>query len=581
MNPLYFPLGCFFMRIIKQNICHLLILTMTLFQGVIAENVAAIESANSGVLSLTVLDADSKQIVPARIEVLDSSGNSYIADDAMLVSGDCGTGLKRTGVIEETYDGTLEDALSKFTRSIKPPYSDATHFYSSGNSILKLPEGNTIIKVFKGPEYYIGKAEVQVQAGKITKHTIRLARLDNLPDKGWYSADDHLHIARIHKGVDPYVIKMMQAEDIHVGNMLQMGRSHSFSVTPQYAHGPDSFYQEGNYIIGSGQENLRTHSLGHTITLGAKEKLSDLNSYLNYSKFWQQAVDQNAINGFAHMADSPSGYVAGLPLFLHYNLMHFIEVLQLNHAQYGAWYDMLNLGFRITPTAGTDYPCLAPNLPGKERFYTKVDGPLNYDKWLESVQLGKTFVTTGPLLMFRVEGKDIGDEIQLDGPTSITIEAEVIYDPERDSVDALELIENGRIVYSFPKLDDSGKISFKIQRIMDESSWLALRVNHKSWRPIHSFSIKRETDAHTAPIYITLKNAPSLASHPRTKDIAKSWLAILDSLALQLSDKHINHFADVNEEFGHLVPREVTLNSQEFLLDEVDRAREFFNSFPK
>ena len=558
---------------IKNKSCYPVTFMLVMLIAIFAGNTAAIEQEDSGILLLTILDADSKQVVPARIEALDSTGASYIAEDAMLVSGDCNF---------PSYDGTLKNALSKLTKSIKPPYSDATHFYSSGKSTLKLPEGTVTIKVFKGPEYYIGKAEIQIAAGETTPKTIQLERLSNLPKQGWYSADDHLHIARVHKGVDPYVMKMMQAEDIHVGNMLQMGRAHSFSVTPQYAHGPDSFYQEGNYIIGSGQENLRTNTFGHAITLGAKEKLLDLDSYLNYPKFWQQAVDQKGINGFAHMAVSFSGVKASLPLFLHYNLVHFIEVLQLNQAQYAAWYDMLNMGFRITPTAGTDYPCVPPNLPGKERFYTKVDGTLNYDKWLESVRLGKTFVTTGPLLMFRVGGKDIGDEILLDGSNTVTIEAEVIYDAERDTVDALELIENGRIVYSFPKLDDSGKISFKIEREMEESSWLALRVNRTSWRPVHSFDIKPETDAHTAPIYITLKNAPPLVSHSRTKDIAQSWLAVLDSLELQLSDEHINHLADANAEvIGSPVPRDVTINSQEYLQKEVDKAREFFKSFPK
>ena len=45
-------------------------------------------------------------------------------------------------------------------------------------------------------------------------------------------------------------------------------------------------------------------------------------------------------------------------------------------AEDAAWYEILNTGFRITPTAGTDYPCVGASIPGRERFYTKVEGQL-------------------------------------------------------------------------------------------------------------------------------------------------------------------------------------------------------------
>lgn len=551
----------------------------------VAGNISASENKNDATLFLTIQDVESKQVVPARIEVIDAKGTSYIAEDAMLIGGDCG--FVPNGVWgEKRYDGTLKDALSKFSTSIKPPHTETTHFYSSGRSTLKLPEGPVTIKVFKGPEYYVGKAEVKVTAGKVIQKTIKISRMTNFPKKGWYSADDHIHIARAHKGVNPLVLKMMQAEDVHVGNILQVGRAHSFSVTPQYAHGPAGLYQEGNYIISSGQENLRTHILGHAITLGAKEKILEKKSYLNYPKFWQQAVEQGAINGMAHYAmlipelDSD----AGLPLFLRYNLLHFMEVLQFNQAQYDTWYDMLNLGFRITPTAGTDYPCDGSRhmLPGQERFYTQVDGSLSYDKWLESVRSGRTFVTTGPLLTFRINGKDIGEEITLDGPADVIIEAEVIYDSERDSVYALELIENGNLAYSYPQLDDSGRIKFKIHRRIEETSWLAVRTLHSKFQPAQASWAAHRTEAHTAPIYVNLKNSLPLASHPRTKEIIKPWLAVLDKLAFELGDDHIYHLADFNERrLGDPVPREVTLNSQESLLAEVEKAKAFFQSYPK
>ena len=79
-----------------------------------------------------------------------------------------------------------------------------------------------------------------------------------MPQRGWYSGDDHLHIARPTQDFNPIVSKMMQAEDIHVANLLQMGKVEDFTIAKQYAHGPDSYYQEGNHLLVAGQEN-RTH----------------------------------------------------------------------------------------------------------------------------------------------------------------------------------------------------------------------------------------------------------------------------------------------------------------------------------
>ena len=103
----------------------------------------------------------------------------------------------------------------------------------------------------------------------------------------------------------------------------------------------------------------------------------------------------------------------GMAVVAPHDLLHFMEGLQFNRSGYEAWYELLALGFRVTPTAGTDYPCGGQNLPGHERFYTKVEGPLRYASWLDGVRQGRTFVTTGPIVEFHVNGMDIGGEVFL------------------------------------------------------------------------------------------------------------------------------------------------------------------------
>ena len=121
-------------------------------------------------------------------------------------------------------------------------------------------------------------------------------------DKGWYSADDHLHISRPVDGLNPYISKMMQAEDVNVSNLLLFGLARRFHNCVQYAHGPDGLYREGDYLLATGQENPRTHFLCHVVTLGSHSPVNFPEEYLIYRRFFEEVQRRQALSGFAHFA---------------------------------------------------------------------------------------------------------------------------------------------------------------------------------------------------------------------------------------------------------------------------------------
>ncbi|MBM3945483.1 MAG: hypothetical protein FJ317_08375, partial [SAR202 cluster bacterium] len=209
----------------------------------------------------------------------------------------------------------------------------------------------------KGIEYRVFKADVHIASGEEVRRHVQLSRWITMAGKGWYSADDHLHITRPVRELDPLISKMMQAEDVNVVNLLQFGLARRFHNSIQYAHGPDGVYREGDYIVAAGQENPRTHFLGHVITLGAKSPINVPDAYLIYRLFFEEVKRQRAISGFAHFASEALGGHYGAATVLPGGLLNFIEVLTFNRPDYDTWYDALNMGFRVTPTAGSDYPC--------------------------------------------------------------------------------------------------------------------------------------------------------------------------------------------------------------------------------
>ncbi|HEY3053219.1 MAG TPA: hypothetical protein VGK04_07505 [Thermoanaerobaculia bacterium] len=161
---------------------------------------------------------------------------------------------------------------------------------------MRLPAGRYSIRAFKGIEYKVAKREAEVRPNKTTTVTLRLERWIDMTAQRWYSADDHLHIARPNSTFDETIAKWMEAEDIQVANLLQIGLAHSVHFASQYKFGKPSVYQLRGTMLASGQENPRTHILGHSITLGASRWFDFPADYLAYDRVWREARREGGIS---------------------------------------------------------------------------------------------------------------------------------------------------------------------------------------------------------------------------------------------------------------------------------------------
>jgi hypothetical protein len=529
--------------------------------------------ARSGTLELAVLDDASGQPTPARVELLDADHQGYIAQDALPIDGDC---VDR--VIPADY--TLERAIAVMSKKFDNPFTKTSQFYTVGNSVVSLPPGDYKLKLRKGPEYDLQERQLHINSGETTSLTVKMTRWINMPQQGWYSADDHLHIARPVKELNPFISKWMQAEDVHVGNLLEWGLSSRFHNTLQYAFGEGGLYREGDYLLATGQENPRTHFRGHAIILGGKTAINEPQAYVIYQLFWEEAEKQGALKGYAHFGKI-EGAEYGLAIDLRGNLLNFLEVLQFEHGVYDVWYDILNLGFRMTPTAGTDFPCL-PTIPGRERFYTKVDGPLTYDAWLEGVRTGKTFVTNGPMLEFGVNGKGMGDEVLLKKPGTVMVEGRARFDPHREIPTRLEIIVNGETVKSFPRKGEASEINFQLPLEMPQTSWIALSASGmKTDEATGNFPpfFGASSLAHTAPIYVTVQGTPPLQAQPRAKVLARKWLAKLEDLEARLQEDQIQYLARPAANDG--VDADTLRKNRAALLQGIQSAKDYFTNLAR
>jgi hypothetical protein len=480
-------------------------------------------------LTLVILDASTKEPLSARVELLDRAGNGHVAHDALSILQLEAAPSSRTPV-----DSTFE-----VTRKFRNPQTKTDQFYSTGRSTLSLPAGRYHLRIWKGLEYRVIKKWLQIDAGEQIRHEFAMTRWIDMPSRGWYSADDHIHLPRATPESNAGIHQWMAAEDIHVANLLQMGSSRKFSFAPQYAHGPKGHYRKGHHLLLSGQENPRTHFLGHMIVLGTDSPIHYPKEYLNLRKLFEEGRRQGALNGVAHFGRY-GGAQFGLSFVLPHDILDFLEILQFERGSYDIWYKILNTGFRLTPTAGTDFPW-GHSYPGRERFYTRVRGEFTVEKWIKAVRVGRTFVTNGPMLFFSVNRKAMGETLQLSQPGTVNVEARVVFDPRREVVNELEVIEDGVVVRTFPlgKLL-SKRIVGRFQHDVRKSGWLAVRA---SGRKLGELPV-RQSLAHSAPIYISVENTPPIARQEQARRMARSWIALLDDLEDALSDENIGELAE-------------------------------------
>ncbi len=519
----------------------------------------------AGTLQLTILDAETGEPTPARVEVLDQEGKGYVAEDAIPVDG------VRTDR-KEPWAGTVEEALARLNPEVTNHFSRTVQFYSSGSSRLVLPPGSYDVKIRKGFEFETLERRVEVQPGLQKELTFGLSRWADMKEQGWYSADHHLHIARSHRDLDPLLSQWMQAEDIHIATFLRWGHSQGFHNTPQYAFGSDSVYRSGPYLLASGQENPRTHILGHTIMLGARDPVDFPDRYLIYRLFHEEAHRQGALSGYAH-GGFALGAINGLSIDLPLQLLKFVEVHQIATGYYDVWYNILNTGFRISAVAGTDYP-FSRSLPGMERFYTRIEGTLTYEAWLEGIRQGRTFVTNGPLLEFRVDGRQSGDELVLTEPGTVRVQGCVRFDPSRDELQEMEIIQNGQVRKSFRREGESSSICADFEANVKESGWWALRTSGDKLDPAgHPASW-----AHSGAVYVMVQGTPPLFEHDRAKALALTWAARLQEMEFKLF--HRVDFIGRSHGFDE-VERRYLLRNREELLKEIRRSKEFFQNMAR
>lgn len=380
-----------------------------------------------------------------------------------------------------------------------------TYAYIDGTCQGWLPRGQVTVDVARGFEYEPLRRAITIEPGQ-QELTLRLRRWRNMNAERWFSGDTHVHFLST-IGAQREAL----GEDLDVVNLLQSQWGHLFTNTEDFLGRPVTT-PDGGTIVYTSQEN-RQHILGHLTLLGLKRPVmpwgsggvdeAELGGTLEVAmSHWADACHaQDGTVIIPHLPD-PNGEPAALIATGRADAVEFLWHSPYGHLEY---YRYLNGGYRLPLVGGTDK--MSSDVPiGLYRTYVSIppDEEFSYESWCRNLRRGRTFLSSGPLLTFRVEGAGPGDTVQLSGNGG-TVEVEAVAE-SAFPMHTLQIVQAGRVVASAEEGHGARRLSLRTTLSIDSHTWLAARVGGPDYaHPIlHHDVAHRGVMAHTSPVYVAV-----------------------------------------------------------------------------
>jgi hypothetical protein len=181
-------------------------------------------------------------------------------------------------------------------------------------------------------------------------------------------------------------------------------------------------------------------------------------------------------------------------------LKGLVDALEINASRDGGfpvqeWYRYLNCGYPVAVVGGTD-KMGAYCAVGWLRTYALLgeDRPLTYDTWADAIRAGRCFSTSGPLIDISVDGRGMGQAIQLPrsgGTVEVEAASESVWPLGR-----LEIVHNGRVIEAESAPRGAPALKLRTRVTVDRSGWIAARCSSLRGHPAQA------TNAHTSPVYL-------------------------------------------------------------------------------
>jgi hypothetical protein len=420
------------------------------------------------------------------------------------------------------------------------------YFYCRDSAELQLPAGEYQLRVYRGPEYKPLHQTVRATAGATAEVKAELERWVDAAALHLYSGENHIH-ANYGYGewynTPETMLLQCSGEDLNVCNFMVANSDGDGVFDRTFFRGrPDPLSEPRTVLYWN--EEYRSTIWGHMtlvnlqhvvepVFTGFKDTTNPHDVPTNADTA-DHTHGQGGLVNYTHIAfDTADLYQGaysgkGLPVDAALGKVDSVDINLTYAGSVALWYRLLNCGFRLPASAGTDVFLnrLVGRLPGSDRAYVRLDGAFSYAGWIEGLRGGRSFVTNGPFVELSAGGERPGGVVQRTAPGRIKVTARAwSHLPMRRA----ELVQDGQVIGSrdFPA-DGPQEVAWEQEVPVEHSGWIALRATG----PYHADNPVGESYAHTSPVYVEIDGHP-----PEARADAQFFLQWIDRLELALRER--------------------------------------------
>lgn len=504
----------------------------------------------AGQLQGEIVDRETGILLPARLYIQSREAKFYLARSASP-QGTAVTYNKDRGVSLEVHTTLSADRF-----------------------VADLPPGEYKVTAERGKEYLAATQSVSIGERENQGIRLGLRRWIRMADLGWYSGDTHVHrtVAEL-----PNVVL---AEDLNVTLPLTYWvtdtneRPNTDNKNPAAPPAAELIAVDDTHVIWPVNTeyeiftvNRRQHTLGAVFILNHRQPL-DLR-VLPTAKIAEAARAQGGLldldkhNWPWSMMLLP---IMKVDLFelTNNHLWRTDFLFKTWYPEYAAaymniekeaggftekgwtdfgfqnYYALLNCGFDIRPSAGTASG-VHPVPLGFGRVYVHLDDPFDYDAWMRGLKAGRSFVTTGPMLMVEFNGELPGHRFNARRKVQNSIEISGSVE-SAERIGRIEVIVNGEITKTIApsnsERSDGGFHSPVNTTVETEgSSWVAIRCFER-------LSNGRERFAHTGPVHVDVLDRPIRPRKAEAEYLVKRVEDELNRHSEVLPEEALNEFKE-------------------------------------